>query len=136
VIVVDASVLANALVYADDRGRKARSVLARDPEWAAPEHWKADVFSVIRGLTLGSKIEETVALHAVDLLAHLGMDHVSLDALLPRMWQFGTNISGYDSAYVALAEARGLTLTTSDARLARTAITYCSIELVAPGLLT
>ena len=36
---------------------------------------------------------------------------------------------GYDAAYVALAEARSLTLVTSDARLARTATTYCRVEL-------
>lgn len=130
-IVVDASVLASAMVYADGRGLKARSVLARDPEWAAPEHWKAEVFSVIRGLTLGNKIEQSVALRAVGLLAHLGVDHVSLDGLVTRMWQLRANISGYDAAYVALAEARGLTLATSDARLARTATAYCRVELVA-----
>ncbi|TCO58461.1 type II toxin-antitoxin system VapC family toxin [Actinocrispum wychmicini] len=125
---VDASVLSNMLLYADDRGRKARMVLGRDTEWAAPEHWKAEVFSVIRGLVLGGKIAETRAGWALDRLPRLGVDHVSLDELLPRMWRSG--ISGYDAAYVALAEARGLTLVTSDGRLARTATSYCRVELV------
>ena len=129
-IVVDASVLANMLVYADERGRKARAALSRDPEWAAPEHWKAEVFSVIRGLALGSKIANARALRAVDRLPKLGIDHVPLDDLLPRMWQLRMAISGYDAAYVALAEARRLTLVTSDGRLARAAITYCGVELV------
>ncbi len=129
-IVVDASVLANMLVYADDRGRKARSVLGRDVEWAAPEHWKAEVFSVIRGLALGNKIQETHAVWAIERLPHLGIDHVSLDDLLPRMWQLRANISGYDAAYVALAEARDLTLVTSDGRLAKGATSYCRVELV------
>jgi predicted nucleic acid-binding protein len=78
VIVVDASVLANMLLYVDDRGRKVRAVLGRDTEWAAPEHWKAELFSVIRGLALGGKITETQAVRAVDRLPHLGVDHVSL----------------------------------------------------------
>ena len=129
-IVADASVLANMLLYADDRGRKARAVLGRDPEWAAPEHWKAEVFSVIRGLALGNKIKETQAVRAVDRLPHLGVDHVSLDELLPRMWQLRTGITGYDAAYVALAEARQLALVTSDGRLARAATRYCRVELV------
>lgn len=129
-IVVDASVLVTMLVYADDRGRKARSVLGRDTEWAAPEHWKAEVFSVIRGLTLGSKIKETRAVWAVEHLPRLGVDHVSLNRLLPRMWQLRNNISGYDAAYVALAEARDLTLVTSDGRLAQAATSYCRVELV------
>ncbi|GHF45533.1 putative nucleic acid-binding protein [Amycolatopsis bartoniae] len=130
-IVVDASVLANMLLYADDRGRRARAVLGRDTEWAAPEHWKAEVLSVVRGLALGSKIKEEQAVRAVDRLPLLGVDHVSLDELLPRMWQLRHGISGSDAAYVALAEARSIPLLTSDRRLARTATSYCRVELVA-----
>jgi predicted nucleic acid-binding protein len=129
VIVVDASVLAKMLVYADERGRKARVVLARDPEWAAPEHWKAEVFSVIRGLELANKITEQRALRAVARLPHLGVDHVSLDDLLARMWQFRDRIGAYDAPYVALAAARDLTLVTSDRRLARAATGFCRVEL-------
>jgi len=129
--VVDASVLANMLLYVDERGRKARAVLGRDTEWAAPEHWKAEIFSVVRGLTLGGKIKEEQAVRAVDRIPQLGVDHVSLNELLPRMWQLRTNISGYDAAYVALAETREVPLVTSDARLARAATAYCRVELVA-----
>ena len=129
-IVTDASVLSTALVYADGRGRRARAALGRDTEWAAPEHWKAEVFSVVRGLTLGRKVSEEQAARAVKRLPRLAIDHVPLDGLLTRMWQFGATISGYDAAYVALAEARGITLVTSDARLARAATAFCRVELV------
>ncbi len=129
-IVVDASVLANMLVYADVRGRRARAVLGRDTEWAAPEHWKVDVFSVMRGLTLGKKISEEQARRAVARIPHLGIDHVPVDVLLPRMWQLREGISAYAAAYVALAEARDLTLVTSDGRLARAATSFCSVTLV------
>jgi predicted nucleic acid-binding protein len=118
------------LLYADERGRKARAALGRDPEWAAPEHWKAEVFSTIRGLGLGNKIKETQAVRAIDRIPHLGIDYVSLDELLPRMWQVRSAISGYDAAYVALAEARQVALVTSDSRLARAAMSYCRVELV------
>lgn len=128
-IVVDASVIANMLIYADERGRKARSVMSRDIEWSAPEHWKAEVFSVLRGLVLGGKIAEAQGAAGVARLPRLGMDHVSLDDLLPRMWQLRSTVSGYDAAYVALAEARDLTLVTADARLVRTASRYCRVEL-------
>jgi len=131
VIVVDASVMAHVLVYADVRGRKARAVLGRDTEWAAPEHWKAEVFSAVRGLVLGNKITEGQAFHAIGRLPHLGIDHVSLDGLLPRMWQMRARIGAYDAPYVALAEVRDLTLVTSDGRLARSATAYCRVELVA-----
>jgi predicted nucleic acid-binding protein len=130
VIVVDASVVATMLIYADERGQKARDVMSRDIEWAAPEHWKVEVFSVLRGLVLGGKISEAHGARTVGRLPRLGVDHVPLDSLLPRMWQLRAAISGYDAAYVALAEARGVTLVTSDARLARTATNYCRVELV------
>ena len=122
--------MANMLVYADERGHKARAALSRDTEWAAPEHWKAEVFSVIRVLLLGGKLSAEFAWRAIDRLPRLGVDHVSLDELFPRMWQLRGAISGYDSAYVALAAARGLALVMSDARLARTAIAHCRVELV------
>jgi predicted nucleic acid-binding protein len=128
-IVVDASAMASMLVYVDERGRKARAVLGRDVEWVAPEHWKAEVFSAMRGLALGRKITEEQAVRAINRLPVLGVDHVSLDGLLPRMWQLRAAISGYDAAYVALAEARNITLVTSDARLARAATAYCRVEV-------
>lgn len=128
-IVVDASVLANALVYADERGQKSRAVLGRDPEWAAPEQWKAEVLSVLRGLTLGGKISASIAERGLARIPRLGIDHVPLDPLLPRMWQLSAAISGYDAAYVALAEARDLTLVTADAKLARAATAFCRLEL-------
>lgn len=118
------------LLYADERGRKARAALGRDTAWAAPEHWKAEVFSTIRGLALGNKIKEMQAVQAIDLLPHLGIDYVSLDELLPRMWQVRSSITGYDAAYVALAEARHVALVTSDGRLARAATSFCRVELV------
>jgi predicted nucleic acid-binding protein len=132
VIVVDAAALTNALIYADERGRTARDTLSRDTEWAAPEHWKAEVFAAVRGLALGHKVGQEQALRAIDRLPRLGVDHVSLDSLLPRMWQLRANISGYDAAYVALAEARQLTLVTADRRLARAATQYCRVELTQP----
>ncbi|MGF7236801.1 MAG: type II toxin-antitoxin system VapC family toxin [Frankia sp.] len=130
-IVVDASVLANALVYADDRGHRARTVLAHDAAWAAPEHWMVEVFSVMRGLALGKKISDEAARRATTRLPTLGVDHVRIESLLARMWQLRAGISGYNAAYVALAETRDLTLVTSDGRLARAATPYCAIRLVA-----
>jgi predicted nucleic acid-binding protein len=130
-IVVDASVIASMLVYSDDRGRKARAVMGRDLEWAAPEHWKVEVFSVMRGLALGGKVTGSMASRAVDRITRLGIDTVPVDDLLPRMWQVKANISAYDAAYVALAERRSLTLVTADSKLARAANAYCRVELVA-----
>ena len=122
--------MANMLVYNDGRGRKARAALAGDIEWVAPEHWKAEIFSVVRGLALGKKITDEWASHVVSLLPRVGVKSVPLDDLLPRMWELRGNVSGYDAAYVALAEARGVTLVTADGRLGRAAMSFCRVELV------
>lgn len=129
-IVVDASVLTNALVYSDERGQKSRAVLNNDLEWTAPDHWKVEVFSAVRRLTLGSRISVVQASRAVERIRRLAVDHVPVDELLPRMWQLRSSVSAYDAAYVALAELRRLTLVTGDARLARTASQICRVELV------
>jgi predicted nucleic acid-binding protein len=130
-IVVDASVLANMLVYADDRGRRARAVLARDTQWAAPELWMVEVFSVLRGLSLAGKISNVLAERSIERLSQLGIDHVPVTTLLPYMWRWRDEISGYDSAYVALAATRHITLVTADGRLARAATRHCPVELAA-----
>jgi predicted nucleic acid-binding protein len=131
VIVVDASAVADMLVYADERGRRARAVLGRDPEWVAPEHVTIETFSVIRGLALGRKIDEQQAVRACSRLPDLGIEKVAIEGLLGRMWQLRQNVSAYDAAYLALAEATASTLVTCDGRLARAATAYCRVELAA-----
>jgi predicted nucleic acid-binding protein len=128
-IVVDASVLANMLLYADERGRNARARLARDTQWAAPEHWMVEVFSVLRGLCIGGKITTELAERSIGRLTQLGVDHVPVSSLLPQMWPLKNQISAHDSAYVALAASRHIPLVTADARLARAASQHCAVEL-------
>lgn len=129
-IVVDASALTTALAYPDVRGQAARRALVRDPAWTAPEHWKAEVFSALRALTLGAAIEPAHASAAIERIPQLGVLSVSLDGLLRRMWELRDNLSGYDAAYVALAQAHCLTLITGDRRLARAATEHCRVELI------
>lgn len=130
-IVTDASVLTNVLVYSDDRGRAARAFLGRDVEWVAPEHWKAEVFSAVRGLVLGGKVTAADGLRAVRRLPRLAVEVVPLDHLLDDMWRLRSAIGGYDAAYVVAAAHRDVTLMTADARLARGASQHCRVQYVA-----
>lgn len=129
-IVVDASALTEALVYGDSRGRRARSVLGRDPDWSGPDHLKVEVFSAVRGLVLGGGIAPPHGARAVERLRRLVLDTVPVDSLLGRMWTLRNAVSAYDAAYVALAEARRIPLVTGDRRLARAALPFCRVELV------
>lgn len=82
-IVVEAFVLVNLLLCADERGERARDLLVRDRQWTAPEHWKAEVFSVARGLTLGHKVHVEQAAWAVQQIPALGVDTVSVRSPAP-----------------------------------------------------
>lgn len=129
-IVVDASVLTDALVDDGPVGAAARAALAADPHWAAPAHLLVEVVSVIRGKTLGGKLGIARATEAIAALPALVIDQVDTVRLVDRMWQLRGNISAYDAAYVAAAEALGCPLVTGDARLAKADGSRCEINLV------
>jgi predicted nucleic acid-binding protein len=129
-IVLDASVMTDALTNAGTRGVRTRAALARDPEWAVPEHWMVEVFSAIRGLTAGGKITADAAARAFGRLHSAEVATVATTDLLDTMCAVRNAISPYDAPYVALANRWQLTLLTSDAPLSRAALGYCRVELV------
>ena len=53
-------------------------------------------------------------------------------ALFDRIWELRDNLTAYDAAYVALAEAIDCPLVTADARLSRAAGLRCAVTVV-PG---
>ena len=132
-IVVDASVLAGALIDDGPVGDSARAELAGDPHWAAPAHLLVEVVSVIRGRALGGTIGPAREQEAVDALPELVIDQIEVAGLVDRMWQLRSNITAYDATYVAAAEALGCTLITADGRLAKARGVRCEISLISPG---
>lgn len=128
-IVVDASVLTNAFTDDGPIGTRARAELARDAHWAAPEHLVVEVFSAVRGRWLGQKLGEKRAQDALSAMSGATIDLVPAAPLLLRMWELRSNVSGYDAAYVAVAEALGCALVTADARLARIPDLGCEIRV-------
>jgi predicted nucleic acid-binding protein len=58
------------------------------------------------------------------------MQRVDHAPLLERCWQLLENLTVYDAAYVALAEALQATLVTGDRRLARASGSRCAIEVI------
>ncbi|MFI2791296.1 type II toxin-antitoxin system VapC family toxin, partial [Kitasatospora sp. NPDC018614] len=86
-IVVDASVLTEALTGDGTAGKAARARLMRDNHWAAPEHLVVETFHAIRERRLGSKISQDRAHAAVSALASLSLETIDAQRLLPRMWE-------------------------------------------------
>lgn len=131
-IIVDAAVLANALIDDGSVGQVARAELARDLHWAGPDHLVVEAFSAVRGRLLGGKIAAQRAHEAVQALAASAIELVPTIPLLPRMWQLRNNFSGYDAPYIAAAEAHSCALVTADARLAHAGVVQCEIRLAVP----
>ena len=66
---------------------------------------------------------------STDLQA-IPIQRVDHTALLERCWELRDNLTTYDAAYVALAEALQVTLLTGDQRLARAPGPTCPIEVI------
>lgn len=131
-IVVDASVLTNALLDDDLLGQVAREALRGDDRWSAPEHVVVETFSAVRGRVLGGKVSVRRAEQAVTALATARIDLVNVSRLLGEMWTMRENIGAHDSAYVTLARTLGCFLVTADRPLARASAGRCDVRLVRP----
>lgn len=129
-IVVDASVVATALLDDDTDGAAIRDRLRQSP-LCAPEIIDLEVLSVIRRLLANDQVTTRRADQATMDLIDLRLQRAPHRPLLGRCWDLRHNLSPYDAAYVALAEALDTTLLTSDERLARAPGPSCSIHLIA-----
>ena len=128
-IVVDASVVINALADDDQTGRNARERLRRE-RLTAPEVIDLEVVSALRRMCARGQITTERAGQAVVDLGDLRLDRVPHRRLLWRCWELRENLTAYDAAYVALAEALEATLLTADERLASAPGGTCTIDVL------
>ncbi len=127
-IVVDSAALVDALT-AIEGTEKLRTYLAAE-ELHASALLDFEVVSTLRGLALGGHV--SVA-RAGDLLTDFDDLPVRrwpfVDGLRRRAFQLRDNVSPYDAAYVALAEALECPLLTRHRRLARSSGHTAHIEV-------
>ena len=67
---------------------------------------------------------------AVADLASLPLRRARHVNLLSRCWELRENLTPYDAAYVALAEALDVTLVTADRRMAQAPGPRCTVEVL------
>lgn len=127
-IVVDASVVANALVDADQPGETARSWLASDDP-CVPDVADVETLSVLRGHWLAGGLTDVVFESAVSDLASLPLRRHATRGLGVRIGELRHNVTAYDAAYVALAERLDCALITADAPLTRASGPRCPVHL-------
>jgi predicted nucleic acid-binding protein len=131
VLVVDASVLVVALADDGPDGHQARRRL-RGERLVAPELIDLEVGSVLRRQNRSGMIDDRRAAQALGDLAATPLQRTAHIALLGRCWELRHNLTCYDAAYVALAEALQVTLLTGDRRLGRATGPLCRIETITP----
>jgi predicted nucleic acid-binding protein len=129
-LVADASATVAALTAAGPISEQARAALTAADDAAAPAILDVEVISALRGLVRGGKLEPTAADLAVAELGSFPVRRFDLIPLGLRIWELRHNLTAYDAAYVALAEAFHATVLTSDARLAKADGPRCAFQVL------
>lgn len=133
-IVLDASVLANAVGDDADSGRQVRDLLGAQRELAAPDLVDVETTAVLRRRWLAGTITDERFAQAVDDLAVMPLVRYPVLGLLGGVFELRANVTAYDACYVALAEALDWPLCTADHRLAGASGPRCTMQLVGtPG---
>lgn len=131
-IVVDASVLANAVGDDGHDGDNARRELRSARDLAAPALADVEVVSVLRKRWLDGDLTVERFRDGVGALGDLPVVRYPMVPFLPRAYELRANVTPYDAVYVALAEALGCRLLTNDRALANTPGPLCEIRVVNP----
>lgn len=130
-IVVDASVLANALADDGDDGATARTRLTAS-RLAAPDLIDVETVAVLRKRWISGDLTEQRFSEAIDDLEDLDLARYPTLPLMRRAFELRANVTAYDAAYIALAEQLDCTLLTADRRLAAAPTVSCPVDVVHP----
>ena len=130
-VVVDASVLVEALADDGDRGDAVRSLLLAEGSLAVPDVADVETVSVLRRQWLRGGISGGRLRAAVGDLEDLPVTRFPSAPLMRRAYELRQNVTPYDACYLALAEALGCELLTLDRRLARLPGVRCRVVVPA-----
>ncbi|MEU5871690.1 type II toxin-antitoxin system VapC family toxin [Glycomyces sp. NPDC047369] len=126
-IVLDTSAMVEFLLVRDSAGLRVRDAVSGNPI-AAPHAVDLECASVLRGMALGGKLHESVALDAIDLLNRIGLRRFDHAPLMRRVWELRDNMWPYDAAFAALAEYLDVPLITLDKKFAGTPGIRCEVR--------
>lgn len=129
-IVVDASVLANVVGDDGADGRRARNELRSAIDVAAPDLVDVETVAVLRKRWLAGTITDRRFSAAIADLEITSVERYPTLPLMRPAYRLRANVTAYDAAYVALAEALGCELVTGDRRLAGAPSPRCPIRLL------
>lgn len=125
-VVIDASVAFAGAVRGGRDSQWAREILNRD-DLIAPELLLVEVASVARKAVNRGALPAAYAKTLVEGLGGMLSALIPHSPLMPRIWQLRENLTSYDAAYVALAEALDVPLATLDRNVSRAPGLFCHI---------
>jgi len=119
VIVLDASVVVELLINGGLADSIRRDLAGSSDSLIVPHLLDVEVPSALRNLIGGKRTDSYRTEQLLTGLAALPAERCAHTPLLARMWELRHHFTCYDAAYIALAEATGSVLYTSDAKLTK-----------------
>lgn len=104
--------------------------IARQSTLHAPHLIDLEVAQTLRRFLRANALAEPRASAALNDFVQLDIERYDHSPLLPRIWQLRENLTAYDAAYVALAEALNVPLLTTDGKLAGAPGILCKVDVV------
>jgi predicted nucleic acid-binding protein len=129
-IVLDASALLEVLLRTATATPVEQRIFDPGQTLHAPHLIDIEVAQVLRRYAASGDTDPERCRLALDDLKDFPLTRYPHDVLLPRVWELRNNLTAYDAAYVALAEALDAPLLTRDQRLANAPRHRARIEVV------
>jgi predicted nucleic acid-binding protein len=117
-VILDASAVVDWLIDSPGLGRSISVHLAESTVLATCDLCDVEVTSALRRKVFRGELTAQRALAALEDLTNLNARRFPSGQLTGRIWELRDNLTPFDAAYVALAEALDLPLLTTDARIA------------------
>ncbi len=117
-IVLDASAAIEWLLRTPTGTRVEALIFSRAVSLHAPHLIDVEVAQVLRRYAAAGAMTTSRGHDALQDLQDLPLTRYPHDVLLGRIWELRANLTAYDAAYVALAEALSATLLTCDSKIA------------------
>lgn len=129
-IVIDASALIEVLLNTSASAKVGERLFGRSDTLHVPHLLDLEVTQVLRRYTLSGEMSPERSEQALEDLVDVPLTRYPHDIFLRRIWALRRNLTVYDAAYIALAEALDAPLITRDAALARAPGHRASVEVL------
>ena len=129
-IVLDASALLDLLLPTSRGEAVARRISGEEETLHAPHLIDLEVVHVLRRYEMKGLLTRTRAEEILADFADLDILRYPHEDFLRRIWALRKNVTAYDAAYLAIAEALDAPLLTADEKLARSRGHKAHVEVV------